>query len=193
VRYATIVEAGHTLAPQAKRKLVVGGALRARPKVQAAWYGLMSSAPEATTAGLLTQLGALEVVGDAVKVDSPTQRPNWPRYSEGPTDSVRIFTTSFKLVAEASKTPEERWGPIYVSLLHGYAATIAISCLEDIPDATYAAMSGHVCDVLEKQHVTADKTALEVRILGPTKDLGDFANALRVLTWRAYGHVYRPP
>jgi hypothetical protein len=34
---------------------------------------------------------------------------------------------------------------------------------------------------------------LEVCVLGPTEDLGDFANALRVLTRRAYGHVYRPP
>jgi hypothetical protein len=47
--------------------------------------------------------------------------------------------------------------------------------------------------VLEKQHVAADKTALEVRILGPTENLGDFANALRVLTRHAYGHVYKPP
>jgi hypothetical protein len=89
----------------------------------------MSSAPEATTAGLLTQLGALEVVGDAVKVDLPTQRPNWPRYSEGPTDSVRTFTASFKLVVEGSKTPKGKWRPVYVSLLHGYAATIAIAYL----------------------------------------------------------------
>jgi hypothetical protein len=121
------------------------------------------------------------------------QRPNWPRYGEGPTDSVRTFTASFKLAAEASKMPRERWGPIYVSLLHGYAATIAISYLEDIPDVEYSALSGHMCDILEKQHVTADKTALEVRVLGPTEDLGDFANSLRILTRRAYGHVYKPP
>jgi hypothetical protein len=49
-----------------------------------------------------------------------------------------------------------------------------------------------MCDVLEKQHVAADKTALEVRILGPTEDLGDFANSLRILTCRAYGYVYKP-
>jgi hypothetical protein len=55
-------------------------------------------------------------------------------------------------------------GPIYVSLLHGYAATIAISYLENVPDEEYSALSGHVCDVLERQHVAADKTALEVRV-----------------------------
>jgi hypothetical protein len=80
-----------------------------------------------------------------------------------------------------------------VSLLHGYVATITISYLEDIPNAGYAVLSGHVCDMLEKQHVAADKTALEVRILGPTEDLGDFANSLRVLMCRAYNHVYKPP
>jgi hypothetical protein len=96
------------------------------------------------------------------------------------------------MVAEASKVPAGQWGPVYVSLLHRYAATITISYLEDVPDATYAALSGHVCDVLEKQHVAADKTVLEVRVLGPTEDLGDFANSLRVLMRRAYGHVYKP-
>jgi hypothetical protein len=62
-----------------------------------------------------------------------------------------------------------------------------------MPDAEYSALSGHVCDVLERQHVTADNIALEVRVLGPTEDLGDFTNSLRVLTRRAYGHMYKPP
>jgi hypothetical protein len=169
-----------------------GGAL-ARLKVQAAWYRLMSSVPEATTAELLKQLGALTIEGDTVVSGSPTQRPSWPRYSEGPTDSVRTFTTSFKLVAEALKTPKERWALTYVSLLQGYAATLAVLFLEHKPEATYEELSQHVCDTLERQHVAADKTAMEVRILGPIEDLGDFANALRVLTRRAYGHVYKPP
>jgi hypothetical protein len=128
-----------------------------------------------------------------VKADSSTQRPNWPKYIEGPTDSVRTFTASFKLMAKVSGTPEKKWGPIYVSLLHGYAATIAIAYLEDVPNAEYAALSSHACDVLERQHVAADKTALEVPVLSPTEDQGDFANALRVLTRGAYGHVYRLP
>jgi hypothetical protein len=84
-------------------------------------------------------------------------------------------------------------GAIYVSLLHGYTVTIAISYLEDVPDEEYSALSGHTCDVLERQNVTADKTALEVRVLRPSEDLGDFANSLRVLMRRAYGHVYKPP
>jgi hypothetical protein len=193
VSMALVVNAGHTTAPDSKKNLAVGGSLAVRPKVQAAWYGLMSSAPEGTTAGLLKQLGVLEIEGDTVWSGSPSQRPSWPRYSEGLTDSVRTFTASFKMVAEASKVPAGQWGSIYVSLLHGYAETIAISYLEDVPDATYAALSGHICDVLEKQHVAADKTALEVRVLGPTEDLGDYANSLRVLTRRAYGHVYKPP
>jgi hypothetical protein len=96
-----------------------------------------------------------------------SQWPSWPRYSEGPTDSVRTFTASFKKVAEASNVPAGQWGPIYVSLLHGYAATITISHLEDKPEATYEELSQHVCDTLERQHVAADKTALEVRTLGP--------------------------
>jgi hypothetical protein len=89
-------------------------------------------------------------------------------------------------------TPEKKWGLIYVSLLQEYAATIAISYLEDVPNAEYAALSSHVCNVLEHEQVAADKTALEVRILGPTEDLGDFANLLLVLTRCAYGHVYKP-
>jgi hypothetical protein len=56
----------------------------------------------------------------------------------------------------------------------------------------YDELSQHVCDTMERQHAAADKTALEVRTLGPTEDLGDYANAQRVLTQRAYGHVYRP-
>jgi len=96
------------------------------------------------------------------------------------------------MVAETAKTPADQWGPIYVSLLKGYAATIAIAYLEDTPNATYDQLSSHVCDTLERQHVAADKTALEVRTLGPTEDLGDYANSLRVLTRRAYGHVYKP-
>jgi hypothetical protein len=190
---ALVVGAGHTLAPQSKRKLVIGGKLQVRPQVQAAWYKLMADVPEGTTAGLLKQLGALEIEGDTIVSGLPAKRPNWPRYSEGPTDAVRTFTASFKLVAEASKTPKEKWGPVYVSLLHGYAATIAISYLEDIPNTTYAALLGYMCDVLDKQHVAADKTALEVRVLGPTEDLGYFANSLQVLTRRAYGHMYKPP
>jgi hypothetical protein len=110
----------------------------------------MAGAPEGRTAELLKQLGLLTIEGDAVKAESPTQQPNWPRYSEGPTDSVRTFTASSKLVAKASGTPEKKWGPIYVSLLRGYAATIAISYLDDVPNAEYAALSGHVCDVLER-------------------------------------------
>jgi hypothetical protein len=153
----------------------------------------MASAPGGTTPELLKQLGNLMIEGDAVLDGLPSQQPNWPRYSQGLTNSVRTFTASFKLVAVASKTRRERWGPIYVSLLHGYAATIAISYLEDIPDAEYSALLGHVCDILEKQHVAVDKTTLEVRVLEPTEDLGDFANSLRILTCRAYGHVYKPP
>jgi hypothetical protein len=185
VRYATIVEASHTLAPEAKRKLVVGGALRARPKVQAAWYGQMAGAPEGTTAGLLKQLGTLEIEGDTAQAGSPSQRPNWPRYSEGPTDSVRTFTSSFKLVAKAAKVPMDQWGATYISLLHGYAATIAISYLDKVADATFKSLSAHVMDMMERQHVQANKTALETRVLGPNEDLGDFANSLRVLTRRA--------
>jgi hypothetical protein len=71
VSMALVVEASYMLAPEAKRKLVIGGKLQARPKVQAAWYGLMSSAPGATTAELLKQLASLEIEGDAVKADSP--------------------------------------------------------------------------------------------------------------------------
>jgi hypothetical protein len=77
-----------------------------------------------------------------------------------------------------------------VSLLHGYASTLAILFLEDMPETTYEQLAQHVCDTLEQQHVAKDKTALEVRALGLQKDLGDYANALRVLTRRAYGHVY---
>jgi hypothetical protein len=153
----------------------------------------MAGAPERMTAELLKQLGLLTIEGDAMKADFPTQQPNWPRYSKGPTDFVRTVTASFKLVAKASGTPEKKWGPIYVSLLHGYAATIAISYLEDVPNVEYAALSSQVCDVLERQHVVADKTALEVCVLGPTEDLGDFANLLQVLTRCAYGHVYKAP
>jgi hypothetical protein len=153
----------------------------------------MSSAPEAITAELLKRLGALTIEGDTIVSGTPAQRPSWPRYAEGPTDSVRMFIASFKLVAKASGTPEKRWGLIYVSLLHGYAATLAVLFLEDKPAATYEELLQHVCDTLERQHVSADKTALKVRILGPTEDLGDFAIALRVLTRRAYGHVYKPP
>jgi hypothetical protein len=194
VSMALVVGAGHTLAPEAKRKLVVGGVLRAKPKVQAVWYGLMSSAPEATTAELLKQLGVLEVEGDAVKADSPgAQRPNWPRYLEGPTDSVRTFTFSFKLVAKAAKVPADQWGATYVSLLHGYAATIAISYLDEVADATFESLSAHVMDTMERQHVQADKIALETRVLSPNEDISDFANALCLLTRRAYRHVYKPP
>jgi hypothetical protein len=77
------------------------------------------------------------VPGDVVESVSggALQWPNWPRYIERPTDSVRTFTASFKLMAEASKMPKEKWGPTYVSLLHSYAATIAVSYLEDVPDA----------------------------------------------------------
>jgi hypothetical protein len=82
---------------------VIGG------KLQAAWYGLMSSMPGATTAELLKQLAAPEIEGDAVKADSPIQQPNWPKYIEGLTDLVRTFTASFKLVAKVSGTPEKKW------------------------------------------------------------------------------------
>jgi hypothetical protein len=160
ISMALIVGARHALSPEAKKKLVIGGKLQLRPKIQAVWYSLMASALGGTTPELFKQLGALEIKGKAVKSGLPAQQPNWPRYAEGPTDSVRTFTASFKLVVEASKMEREGWGPIYVSLLHGYAATIAISYLKDIPNATYDALSGHVCDVLEKQHVAADKTAL---------------------------------
>jgi hypothetical protein len=192
VSMALVVGAGHMLAPEAKSKLVVGGALRARPKVQAVWYGLMSSAPEATTAELLKWLGALEIEGDIVS-GSPSQWPNWPRYLEGPTDSLRTFTSSFKLVAKAAKVPADQWGATYISLLHGYAATIAISYLDEVADATFESLLAHVMDTMERQHVQANKTALETRVLGPNEDLGDFANSLRVLTRQAYDHVYKPP
>jgi uncharacterized membrane protein YgcG len=56
----------------------------------------------------------------------------------------------------------------------------------------YEQLAQHVCDTLERQHVAADKTALNMWALGLQEDLGDYANALRVLTRRAYGHVYRP-
>jgi hypothetical protein len=36
VSMALVVEGGHTLSPEAKKKLVVGGGLWAMPKVQAA-------------------------------------------------------------------------------------------------------------------------------------------------------------
>jgi hypothetical protein len=57
----------------------------------------------------------------------------------------------------------------------------------------FAQLSNHVMDTMERQHVQANKTTLETRVLGPNEDIGDFANALRVLTRRAYGHVYKPP
>jgi hypothetical protein len=190
VSMALVVGASQTLAPEAKRKLVIGGVLRAKPKVQAAWYKLMEDVPVGTTAGLLKQLAALEIEGDTIVSGSPAQRPSWPRYAEGPTDSVQTFTASFKLVAKASETPENRWGPIYVSLLHGYAITLAVLFLEDKPEAMYQELSQHDFNTLERQHVAADKTALEVRTLGPQEDLGSYVNALRVFTRRAYGHVY---
>jgi hypothetical protein len=78
-------------------------------------------------------------------------------------------------------------------LLRGYAATIAISYFDKVADATFDQLAAHVMDTLERQHVQADKAALETRVLGPNEDIGDFANALHVLTRRAYGHVYKPP
>jgi hypothetical protein len=103
VSMALVVGAGHTLALEAKRKLVIGGKLQLRPAVQAAWYKLMADMPESTTAGLLKQLGSLTIEGDTILNGSPSQRPNWPRYSEGLTDSVRTFTSSLKLVTKAAK------------------------------------------------------------------------------------------
>jgi hypothetical protein len=63
---ALVVGAGHTLAPEAKKKLVIGGNLLIRPQVQAAWYKLMADVPEGTTAGLLKQLGSLTIEGDTI-------------------------------------------------------------------------------------------------------------------------------
>jgi hypothetical protein len=111
VSMALVANAGHTASPGAKKNLAIGGQLAVRPKVQATWYELMASVPEGMTAELHKQLGALEIEGDTIQSDLPAQQPNWPRYSEGPTDSLRTFTASFDLVAEASKTPKERWGP----------------------------------------------------------------------------------
>jgi hypothetical protein len=193
VTMALMIAKEHTLAPQTARRLVVGSRLAARSAIQSAWFKLLSEDASATVAVLLQRM-----VDTGVPEDTPAgatgqvQRPNWPRYSEGPTDSVRTFTASFKLVAEASKTPNERWAPAYVSLLHGYAATLAILFLGDKPETMYEEVSQHVCDTLERQHVAAGKTALAVRALGPQEDLGDYANALRVLTRHAYGHMNRP-
>jgi hypothetical protein len=68
-----------------------------------------------------------------------------------------------------------------------------VSYFEDVADAEYAALTGHVCDVLKRQHVAADKMALKVIVMKPMEDFGKFLNSLGVLTRRAYGHVYKPP
>jgi hypothetical protein len=155
VSMALVINAGHTTAPDANKNLAVGGKLAMRPPVQAAWYRLMAGTPKGTTAELLKQLGLLTIEGDAVKTGSagPVQRPNWPKYSEGPTDSVRTFTSSFKLVAKAAKVPADQWGATYISLLHGYAATIAILYLDKVADATFESLSAHMMDMMEWQHV----------------------------------------
>jgi hypothetical protein len=192
VTMALMIAKEHMLAPKTARRLVVGSKLAARPAIQSAWFKLLSADASATVAVLLQRMVVAGVPEyTLVRATGQVQQPNWPRYSEGPTVSVQTLPASFKLVAEALKTPKERWVPVYVSLMHEYAATIAIS--EDMPDTEYSSLSGHVCDVLEHQHVTADKTALEVRVLGATEDLGYFTNSLRVLTRRAYGHMYKPP
>jgi hypothetical protein len=40
ISMALVVGAGHILAPEAKKKLVIGGKLQVTPQVQAAWYNL---------------------------------------------------------------------------------------------------------------------------------------------------------
>jgi hypothetical protein len=189
---ALMVAKEYKLAPEPARSLVIGSRLEARLAIQSAWFKLLSADACSTIAVLLQRMVDAGMPEDIVS-GSPSQQPNWPRYSEGPTDSVRTFTSSFKLVAKAAKVPTDQWGATYISLLHGYAATIAISYLDEVADATFESLSAHVMDTMERQHVQADKTALETRVLGPNEDLGDFANSLRVLTRRAYCHVYKPP
>ena len=193
VKMTRAILAAYPKVPQPRRRIIIGSKLAARPAIQAAWFALLARDSSATTTALLQRLVLQGVPEDVPGTPAGSIRPNWPRYGEGETDSVRTFTASFRMVAEAARVPKGQWGPIYVSLLRGYAATLAILFLEDKPGATYAELSQHVCDTLEMQHVAADKTALEVRVLGATEDLGIFANALRVLTQRAYGHVYQPP
>jgi hypothetical protein len=183
------------LMPEAARRLAVGARLAARPAIQAAWFKLLSTDASAIIAVLLQRMLAAGVPEDMpTRATVQVQWPNWPKYKEGPTESIRTFTSSFKLVAEAAKVPADQWGAIYILLLHGYAATIAISYqIDEVPDATFTQLSNHLMDTMERQHIQADKTALETQVLGPNEDIGDFANALRVLTRRAYGHMYKPP
>jgi hypothetical protein len=89
VTMALVIVGGHTLSPEAKKKLVVGGKLSARPKVPAAWYVLMSTKPDATTVDLLTQLGCEKIEGDVVKMDLPSM--NWPSAFDQSKDLIRDY------------------------------------------------------------------------------------------------------
>jgi hypothetical protein len=146
VDMARVVLSSYNKVMPASRRVVVGGRLGAKPAVQTALFKLLAADANATASALLQRLALAGVLGDLVGSASggTSQRPNCPRYSEGPTDSIRTFTASFKMVAETSKVPAKQWEPVYVSLLHGYTATISISYLEDVPDAVPHTVGSHV-------------------------------------------------
>ena len=111
-----------------------------------------------------------------------------PTFHDG--ESIRSYTLSFVMEAEACNLPKPQWRSKYFSLLAGSAKTVAYMFLIQNPVCTFEDLKLHLENQLERSQDRTARLALWSINRRENEDLLEFASRVRASTLAAYGTEY---
>ena len=111
-----------------------------------------------------------------------------PTFHDG--ESIRSYTLSFTMEAEACALPKPQWRSKYFSLLSGSAKTVAYMFLVQNPVSSFEDLKAHLENQLERSQDRTARLALWSINRKNGEDLLEFASRVRAGTLAAYGTEY---